>query len=212
MGNPRVNVYRIQLVLFFKENVDFKAFGLTGSLYNNLKEKSTTEPQTIPASEGMPDDFPRCIWNDSNFNLTFTKVRLDFSFNLLPDEDWNEKLSELKKYIIDSIYDQKIVIDRVGCVAEMSIEGNLHEKLNHVVTIGNFNNASECNISWLERQEYYNIWNYYNIIDNEMENKIVFDINSLPDYKLSNQGITVDQAIEQVIKILKGKMQNVCIF
>lgn len=209
MDKSSVNIYRIQLVYFFKEDADFKAFGLTGSLYNSFNDKITTEPQTIPVSEGMPNDFPRCVWNDSNFNLTFNKIRLDFSFNLTPGDDWCKKMMEFKSAILKAISEQRISIDRVGCIAELSVNEKLHDKLNKVVEISNFKLAQECNIAWLERQGIYNIWNYYNVIDNELENKITFDINSLPDYKLSNQGTTVDEAITEVIDILKGKMQNV---
>ena len=53
------------------------------------------------------------------------------------------------------------------------------------------------------------MWTYIIINEVKSENKIIFDINSLPDYKLSEQGILAKNAMDICAEKLKGKMVNV---
>ena len=86
---------------------------------------------------------------------------------------------------------------------------NLHNILNVFVTIEKFNGSSEANISWLENIDSYNVWTYIIINELKNENKIIFDINSLPDCKLSEQGVLAKDAMNKCAEKLKGKMLNV---
>ena len=60
-----------------------------------------------------------------------------------------------------------------------------------------------------ENIDSYNVWTYIIINEVKSENKIIFDINSLPDYKLSEQGILAKNAMDICAEKLKGKMVNV---
>jgi hypothetical protein len=197
------------MVYFFKENSDFKTFGLINSLYNQFKDIFTTEPQSLPIPNDAPMDVPRCIWNDVNTNLTFNRNMLDFSFNIPTNADWHKKFTDFNKKISNGLLEQRISIDRVGLVSELIPLDDLHDVLKKYVSISQFNIAREANLSWLEYEDKYNIWTYFIINESQNENKVVFDINSLPENKLSKQEIFCKDAMDQCANILERRMKNV---
>lgn len=209
MKSPNVNIYKVQMAYFFKEKSEIRAFGLISSLYNQLKDVFKTEPQSIPIPDDAPADVPRCVWNDINTSLTFNKLRLDFSFNIPSKYNWEQLLHEFNDKITKAFDGCEVIIDRVGLISELMSIDNLHNILNEFVNIEKFNGSSEANISWLEKIDSYNVWTY--IIINELKNanKIIFDINSLPDCKLSEQGVLAKDAMNKCAEKLKGKMLNV---
>lgn len=209
MKSPNVNIYKVQMAYFFKEKSEIRAFGLISSLYNQLKDVFKTEPQSIPIPDDAPVDVPRCVWNDINTSLTFNKLRLDFSFNIPSKYNWQELLVAFNDKITKAFDGCEVIIDRVGLVSELMSIDNLHNILNGYVNIEKFNGASEANISWLENIDSYNVWTYIFINESKNENKIVFDINSLPDCKLSEQGVLAKEAMNKCAEKLKGKMLNV---
>lgn len=209
MNSPNVNIYKVQMAYFFKEKSEIRAFGLISSLYNQLKDVFKTEPQSIPIPDDAPADVPRCVWNDVNTSLTFNKLRLDFSFNIPSRFDWEQLLVTFNDKITKAFDGCDVIIDRVGLVSELMSIDNLHNLLNEYVKIDKFNVASEVNMSWLENIDLYNVWTYIIINESKNENKIIFDINSLPDCKLSEQGVLGKDAISKCAEKLKGKMLNV---
>jgi hypothetical protein len=209
MKSPNVNIYKVQMAYFFKEKSEIRAFGLISSLYNQLKDVFKTEPQSIPIPDDAPDDVPRCVWNDVNTSLTFNKLRLDFSFNIPSRFNWEHLLVRFNDKITNAFDECDVIIDRVGLVSELMSFDNLHNLLNEYVKIDKFNGASEVNMSWLENIDLYNVWTYIIINESKNENKIIFDINSLPDSKLSEQGVLGKEAISRCAEKLKGKMLNV---
>lgn len=209
MKSPNVNIYKVQMAYFFKEKSEIRAFGLISSLYNQLKDVFKTEPQSIPIPDDAPADVPRCVWNDINTSLTFNKLRLDFSFNVPSKYNWEQLLHEFNDKITKAFDGCEVTIDRVGLVSELMSIDNLHNILNKFVNIEKFNDASEANISWLENIDSYNVWTYIIINELKNENMIIFDINSLPDCKLSEQGVLAKDAMNKCAEKLKGKMLNV---
>lgn len=209
MKSPNVNIYKVQMVYFFREKSEIRAFGLISSLYNQLKDVFKTEPQSIPIPDDAPADVPRCVWNDINTSLTFNKLRLDFSFNIPSKYNWEQLLHEFNDKITKAFDGCEVIIDRVGLVSELMSIDNLHNILNEFVNIEKFNGSSEANISWLENIDSYNVWTYIIINELKNENKIIFDINSLPDCKLSEQGVLAKDAMNKCAEKLKGKMLNV---
>ena len=209
MKGPDVNIYKVQMAYFFKENNEVRAFGLISSLYNQLKDFFRTEPQSIPIPEDAPADVPRCIWNDVNTTLTFNKLRLDFSFNIPSKDKWDNLLNIFNDRITNAFNECEVMTDRVGLVAELMSMDNIHGIINEHVNIEKFKVANEANISWLENIDSYNVWTYIFINELKNENKIVFDINSLPDCKLSELGILGKDAMNKCAEKLKGKMLNV---
>nr|WP_305136991.1 hypothetical protein [uncultured Schaedlerella sp.] len=209
MKSPNVNIYKVQMAYFFREKSEIRAFGLISSLYNQLKDVFKTEPQSIPIPDDAPDDVPRCVWNDVNTSLTFNKLRLDFSFNIPSRFNWEHLLVRFNDKITNAFDECDVIIDRVGLVSELMSFDNLHNLLNEYVKIDKFNGASEVNMSWLENIDLYNVWTYIIINESKNENKIIFDINSLPDSKLSEQGVLGKEAISRCAEKLKGKMLNV---
>ena len=178
-------------------------------MYNQLKDVFKTEPQSIPIPDDAPADVPRCVWNDINTSLTFNKLRLDFSFNIPSRFNWEQLLVRFNDKITNAFDECDVIIDRVGLVSELMSFDNLHNLLNEYVKIDKFNGASEVNMSWLENIDLYNVWTYIIINESKNENKIIFDINSLPDSKLSEQGVLGKEAISRCAEKLKGKMLNV---
>ena len=209
MKSPNVNIYKVQMAYFFREKSEIRAFGLISSLYNQLKDVFKTEPQSIPIPDDAPDDVPRCVWNDVNTSLTFNKLRLDFSFNIPSRFNWEQLLVRFNDKITNAFDECDVIIDRVGLVSDLMSFDNLHNLLNEYVKIDKFNGASEVNMSWLENIDLYNVWTYIIINESKNENKIIFDINSLPDSKLSEQGVLGKEAISRCAEKLKGKMLNV---
>ena len=209
MKSPNVNIYKVQMAYFFREKSEIRAFGLISSLYNQLKDVFKTEPQSIPIPDDAPADVPRCVWNDINTSLTFNKLRLDFSFNIPSKYNWEQLLHEFNDKITKAFDGCEVIIDRVGLVSELMSIDNLHNILNEFVNIEKFNGSSEANISWLENIDSYNVWTYIIINELNNENKIIFDINSLPDCKLSEQGVLAKDAMNKCAEKLKGKMLNV---
>ena len=209
MKSPNVNIYKVQMAYFFKEKSEIRAFGLISSLYNQLKDVFKTEPQSIPIPDDAPADVPRCVWNDINTSLTFNKLRLDFSFNIPSKYNWEQLLHEFNDKITKAFDGCEVIIDRVGLISELMSIDNLHNILNEFVNIEKFNGSSEANISWLEKIDSYNVWTYIIINELKNENKIIFDINSLPDCKLSEQGVLAKDAMNKCAEKLKGKMLNV---
>ncbi len=202
MNSLSVVICKVRMVYFFKENSDFKTFGLINSLYNQFKDIFTTEPQSLPILNDAPMDVPRCIWNDVNTNLTFNRNMLDFSFNIPTNADWHKKFTDFNKKISNGLLEQRISIDRVGLVSELIPLDDLHDVLKKYVSISQFNIAREANLSWLEYEDKYNIWTYFIINESQNENKVVFDINSLPENKLSKQEIFCKDAMDQCANIL----------
>lgn len=209
MKGPNVNIYKVQMVYFFREKNVIRTFGLISSLYTQFKDIFKTEPQSLPIPEDAPTDIPRCVWNDVNTSLTFSKERLNFTFNIPSKFNWEQLLDEFNNKIMVAIDEQEIIIDRVGLVSELMSTDSLHDILKEYVQISKFNDAREANISWLENAESYNVWTYFTINESQDINKIVFDINSLPEYRLADQGTTGKDAMNKCAELLKGKMINV---
>lgn len=209
MKSPNVNIYKVQMAYFFKEKSEIRAFGLISSLYDQLKDVFKTEPQSLPIPNDAPADVPRCVWNDINTSLTFNMLRLDFSFNIPSKYDWEQLFVMFNDKITKALDGCDVIIDRVGLVSEIMSMDDLHHLLNGYVKIDKFNRASEVNISWLETIDLYNVWTYIIINGSKSENKIIFDINSLPDRRLSEQGVSGKDAISKCAEKLKGKMLNV---
>lgn len=209
MKSPNVNIYKVQMAYFFSEKSEIRAFGLISSLYNQLKDVFRTEPQSIPIPDDAPADVPRCIWNDVNMSLTFSKIRLDFTFNVPSKYNWENLFAEFNEKITTALDGCEVIIDRVGLVAEVMSADDLHDLLREYVNIEKFNDACEANISWLENIDSCNVWTYIIINESKNENKIVFDVNSLPDCKLSEQGISSKDSMDKCAEKLKGKMLNV---
>ena len=209
MKSPNVNIYKVQMTYFFKAKSEIRSFGLISSLYNQLKDVFKTEPQSIPIPDDAPADVPRCVWNDINTSLTFNKLRFDFSFNIPSRFYWEQLFVMYNDKITKAFEGCDVIIDRVGLVSELMSLDNLNDLLNEHVKIDKFNVAGEVNMSWLENIDLYNVWTYIIINESRNENKIIFDINSLPDCKLSEQGISGKDAINKCAEKLKGKMENV---
>lgn len=209
MKNLNINIYRVQMAYFFSEKSEIRTFGLISSLYSELKEFFRTEPQSIPIPDDAPVDVPRCIWNDVNTSLTFSKIRLDFAFNIPSKYNWEELFNKYNEKITNALDGCDVIIDRVGLVSEVMSVNNFHDMLKEHINIGKFNDACEANISWLENVDLCNVWTYFIINESKNENKIVFDINTLPDSKLSEQGISSKDSMNKCAEKLKGKMQNV---
>lgn len=204
-----VNVYKIQMVYFFREKSAIRAFKLMSSLYNRLSDIFKTEPQSLPIPDDVPDDVPRCVWNDVNTNLSFSKIRLDFSFNIPSRFDWGQLFDGFNDRVTLSIEECEIIIDRVGIIAEVMALNDLQEMLKNHICIEQFNNANEANISWLENVDAYNLWTYFFINKLKDENKMMFDINSLPGYRLCDQGIGAKDAMNRCAELLKGRIIHV---
>lgn len=209
MKSPNVNIYKVQMAYFFREKSEFRAFGLISSLYNQLNDFFKTEPQSIPIPDDAHEDVPRCVWNDVNTSLTFSKIRLDFTFNIPSKSNWQDKFAAFNEKIMSVIDECDIMIDRVGLVAEIMPSDNLQDLLKKYIQIEKFNNAKAANISWVENIESYNVWTYFLINESKDENKIVFDINSLPECKLSELGVSGRESMNECAEKLKGKMLNV---
>ena len=209
MKSPNVSVYKVQMAYFFREKSEIRTFGLVSSLYNQFKDIFNTEPQSLPIPDDAPIEVPRCIWNDINTNVTFNKIRLDFTFNIPSKLSWESLLKEFNEKIKCALDEQVIVVDRVGLVVELTSENDLQDLLKPYIQIDKFNNATEANISWLEKIDTYNVWTYFNINHSREINKIVFDINSLPEDKLGDQGISGGDAMNICSGLLKRKMINV---
>lgn len=209
MISPSVNVYKVHMAYFFREKSEIRAFELTSSLYNQFKDVFKTEPQSLSVPNDTPDEIPRCIWDDVNKNMTFSKLRLDLIFYIPNKFTWESLLQEFNKKIMSAIIEAEIVIDRVGLVVEVMSHDNLHDLLKESIQINNFNVAKEANISWLENMDSYNVWTYLIINETEDINKIMFDVNSLPEYKLGEQGISALDAMNKCAELLKRKMVNV---
>lgn len=209
MKSPDVNIYKVQMAYFFREKSEIRAFGLISSLYDQLKDVFTTEPQSIPIPEDAPEDVPRCVWNDVNTSLTFSKIRLDFTFNIPSKLNWKELFVAFNEKIVLAINKCGIKIDRVGLVAEVMSFDNLHDLLKEHIHIEKFNDAKQANISWFENIESYNVWTYFFINELKNENKIVFDINSLPECKLSEQRVSGKESMNECAEKLEGKMSDV---
>lgn len=209
MEKLNLSVYKIQMCYFFKEKSELRSFELVSRLYNRFKDVFSTEPQSFQLPNDAPENVPCCIWNDANTNLSISKSQLDFSFNIPTKFKWENLLDDFNKRIMLCIDEQKIVIDRVGLVSELTSSDDLSGILQEYIQIYKFNSAMECNISWLERMEPYNIWTYFSINKQQEKNQIVFDINSFPEIKLSDLSISGDVAISRCAEILKGKMTNV---
>lgn len=210
MKSPKLNVHKVQMAYFFGEKSEIRTFKLINSLYSQFQEIFHTDPQSLPVPEDAPPDVPRCIWDDVNNSLTFNKVRLDYSFNIPSKSNWEELLPDFNEKIALAINNHPgITIDRVGLVAEAMSMDNLHNLLEECIRIDKFTKAKEANISWLEQIELYNVWTYITINESEALNKIVFDVNSIPGYRLQEKGITGKNAINKCSELLKGKITNV---
>lgn len=209
MKSLDVNVYKVQMAYFFSDKNEIRSFKLISCLYSQLQDVFRTEPQSIPIPEDAPGEVPRCVWNDVNTSLTFNKLRLDFSFNVPTKYNWENLFAQFNAKITTSLEECEVVIDRVGMISEVMSVVDIHDLLKQYVNIEKFNEATEANIAWLEKFDSYNVWTNIFINETNSENKIVFDVNSLPECKLSEQGISACDSMNKCAENLKGKMQNV---
>ena len=209
MKRPNVKIYKVQMAYFLSDKSQIRAFGLISSLYNQLKDEFRTEPQSMPIPDDAPAEVPRCVWNDVNKTLTFSKIRLDFVFNVPSKYNWEELFNDFNEKITAALDGCEVIIDRVGLVVEVASACDLHDLLKDYVNIKKFNDACEANISWLENIDSCNVWTNIIINESKNENKIIFDVNSLPDCKLSEQGISSKDSMNKCAEKLKGKVLNV---
>ena len=94
-------------------------------------------------------------------------------------------------------------------VSELTSSENLHSKLNQYIEIVPSRNAKEAGILWLENSEGYNVWTHFNVNETQNIYKVIFDINSLPESKLSEQGISCYGAMNHGAHLLERKILNV---
>ncbi len=204
-----MEIYNIQLAYFFSKNSKISVFGLASSLYSEFRDEFNTEPQQLFVPEGAPENIPRCIWSSINKNLLFDRARLNFSFRIVSETQWQKMLNSFNDKLISAFEKNNIKIDRVGLVAENTVTDDLQDFLKQYIKIDQYNNATESNLAWLESDgDLYNIWTYLSINKNQNENRVMFDINSFPDKELSSMKIPCQDAMKKCVGILERRIEN----
>lgn len=203
-----INVYKEQLVFFFREGISFKPFELSMALYRNLSDVfKNSQPTVIPTPDDAPADMPRCIWNDNNTKLLFNLQSLSLSVDIPSTHNWADVACQLSERLYKSFSDI-IVIDRIGVVVETNTNEELYSYVKDNVHIPGFSCEKEANVSWLDQCGAYNIWTYLTMNVPQDVYKIVYDVNNQIEYKLSEQNVDVKKAVENAVGILKGRMES----
>ena len=204
-----MKVYKEQVVFFFREGSSFKAYELSMALYNQLKIVfKNSEPTVLPVPNDAPADVPRCVWNDYNTKLSYSFQSLNLTIDIPSTHNWAKLVSELTTLISNAFSQCGLSIDRIGVVVEANADSDLHQLIKESVSIPHFTCETEANISWLDHEDKYNVWTYLNIDVSHEVNRIVYDVNNQTEYKLSEQGICVLDAVESALNILKERVTN----
>lgn len=211
MSKINMFVYKIKLVYFFRKDLKFKTFNLAMNLYEELKEIFIhSEPQTLPIQDDASPDMPRCIWNDLDAKLRFSKEWLHFELVISSELTWKETIEVYNSKVMSALNNSDLKIDRVGLVVEMIVEDDLEELLDQVVATSSYKEAKEAELSWRNEENIFNICTYIHIDrEHSVNNKIKFDINTLHEQKLSEYGKTVDDVLSMCIEILERRMEDV---
>ena len=204
-----MKVFKEQIVFFFKEGSIFKTYELSMALYNQLKDVlKNSEPTVIPVPNEAPADVPRCIWNDYNTKLSYSFKSLNLTIDIPSTHNWADLVSELTALISTAFSQCELFIDRIGVVIEANADSDLHQIIKESVSIPRFTCETEANVSWLDHEGRYNVWTYLNIDVSHDVNRIVYDVNNQTEYKLSEQGISVLDAVAGALSILKERVTN----
>lgn len=199
-----MKIYKEQIVFFFKEGSSFKAFELSMALYNQLKDVfKNNEPTVLSVPNDAPADVPRCIWNDYNTKLSYSLQSLNLTIDIPSTHSWVNLVSELTLLISNAFSQCELCIDRIGVVIEANSDSNLRQLFKESVSVPRFTSETEANISWLDHEGRYNVWTYLSMDVPHDVNKIVYDVNNQTEYKLSEQGISVVDAVAGALNILK---------
>lgn len=211
MSKINMFVYKIKLVYFFRKDSKFKTFDLAMNLYEELKGTFIhSEPQTIPIKDDALPDMPRCIWNDLDAKLRFSKECLNFQLVIPAKIAWKETIEVYNSKIMSALNSSEMKVDRVGLVVEMIVEDDLEELLDQVVTTSSYKEAREAELSWRNEEDIFNICTYIHIDrEHSVNNKIKFDINTLYEQKLTECGKTVGDVLTMCIEILERRMEDV---
>ena len=205
-----LNVNKIQMVFYYKEGTVFRGFEFTRCIYDELKDVfKNTEPQTISVPPNSPIELPRCIWNDANTKLWFSMQSISLSVDLPSHVKWDEAVIGLGEKLVNALSNARINVDRIGVVIEASVDGDLHKYLNDSISIDGFVKAKEANISWLDEESIFNVWINCAIDDDHDIQKIIYDINSKYEHKLSAGDTELKGHIANCVNILNRRINDV---
>ena len=202
-------LYREQMVFFFKKNAKFSSFELSTALYKSLKKDlKHSEPVVLPIPDDAPEDMPRVIWNDETIKLSFSRQTLTISVDIPTACSWDKRAKDISAKVSEAFNDTGMLIDRIGIVVEANTEEDLHDKLIQLISIPDYESSKESNVSWLTTERNFNIWTYL-IFDVARDvNRITIDVNSQEDYVLSERGMTVMEAVNSIVSILKERIES----
>lgn len=203
-----MKVHKITMVYFFRMETQFKTFDLTTRLYNQFSSAfGNNEPQVIPLNESVELGMCRCIWEGNKIRLNFTGERLEIQVSIPSEEHWEGIVLNINDRVQSAL--GEIKIDRVGFVSEAAVVGDLRSEIDVKIPNVRLKQSKEIKIAWRENIDEFNQWTNIFIDDERGINEVVFDINTMQSFKLTEADKGLTEVMKQCVEQLKGMMEHV---
>lgn len=205
----------IQIVLFFKNEVDYNTLELANDISEKLPQLG--KPNIFSLPDNVPNEIrlqtPRILFNNSN-ELNISVSALDANLSTVM-ENTSEELQELIKYLYDALLKQNIQIQSIGLVFDFVCFDVDFDKIKGKYYKNELSDSELVNSSWYNKNENLNIWKFLNV-KKENNNKVLdirCDINNrgnktaLSEYDIDNIIVQAKNISEKFKEKIEGELK-----
>ena len=188
----------IQIVLFFKNEVDYNTLELANDISEKLPQLG--KPNIFNLPDNVPNEIriqtPKILFNNSNeLNVSISTLNANLSTVM---ENTSEELQEKIKFLYDALLKQNVQIKSIGLVFDFICFDVDFDKIKEKYYKNELRNSELVNSSWYNKDGNLNIWKFLNVKE-EKSNKVLnirCDINNRGN-KTDLGGFDIDNIIEQ---------------
>ena len=210
--NSEIKLRNIQIVLFFKNEIEYNSLKLANSIYEKMPQIG--QPNILNLPNNIPNEIrmqtPKIIFNTSKeINIALTV--LSATINMIGDNTEVDVKSYVNELII-ALNSQGIQIMSIGLVSDYICYDANFNALKEKYYNDELRMSELVNSSWFTKQNNLNIWKFMNVKkeNSKMVLNFVCDVNNRGNEDIIETN-KIDSIIEEAIKISKeyrDKIEN----
>ena len=172
--NNEIKLKNVQIVLFFKNEVDYNTLKLANNILEKLPQLG--QPNIFNLPNDVPNEIriqtPRILFSNSK-ELSATISILNASLNVI-GENTSTELQNLIGSLYDALVSQDIQIQSIGLVIDYICFDVDFDIIKNKYYKDELVNSELVNSSWYNKNEKLNIWKFLNV--QEENNKKILNI------------------------------------
>ncbi len=203
--NNEIKLKNIQIVLFFKNEIDYNALELANNISKKLPQLG--QPNIFNLPNDIPNEIrvqtPKILFSNAK-ELNATISILNASLNII-GESTSTEIKNFIDLLYDALISQNIQIKSIGLVSEYVCFDVDFDVIKNKYYKDELVNSELVNSSWFNKEENLNVWKLLNV--QEENNKKILNITC----DINNRGNeeTIDKEnINEIIERAKNISEN----